>query len=80
MNEFAFTMAHFKVPEPPVSPPEPTDEEYDRNGRNSCRKEAIEAAGTLISRLDELDHDGIHRHTQKHLEDLQEYLENDMED
>jgi len=68
-----------KLPEPPASPPEPSDEEYDRNCRNSCREEAIEALGTAISRLDEIDHDGIYRHTQKYLERLVKYLQNDME-
>ena len=80
MNDFHFTMTHLPVPEPSVSPPEPSDGEYARNTRNSCRDSAIEAAGTLISRLDELDHDGIHRHEQKRLEGLQEYLRNDKED
>ena len=68
-----------KVPDQPVSPPEPTDEEYARNCRNLCREETINALDTAISRLDELDHDGKERGTQKYLEGLQESLRNDME-
>jgi hypothetical protein len=64
----------------PENPPELTDAKWDRNNRNSMRQDAIDALDMAISRLDELDHDGIHRHTQKRLEDLQEYLQNDMED
>lgn len=65
--------------EPPTDPPVVDDATYERNVRNSCRTDAIEALGTVISRLDELNYDGVHRHTQKYLEQLQEYLTNDME-
>lgn len=53
--------------------------DYYRIMRNSCRYDAMAALGTVITRLDELDHDGIHRHTQLYLEDLRRYLNDDME-
>jgi hypothetical protein len=80
MNDFKYSMACFHIPEQKVSPPEIDDWDYDRNVRNACRKDAIQAIDTLVSNLDELDHDGKHRHTQKYLENLRDYLERDMED
>lgn len=41
--------------EPPINPPERTDEEWEKINRNSMRQEAIEALGTVLSRLGELD-------------------------
>ena len=59
-----------KVPDMPVNFLEPTDEEWERNNRNNMRLDAIAAIDTLVSNLDELEHDGIHRHTQKYLAEL----------
>jgi len=69
-----------KVPDQAISPPEPTDEVYEKNVRNSCRREAIMALGTVISRLDEINHHGAGRYTQRNLQNLQEYLQREMED
>ena len=44
-----------KVPDMPVGPPEPDDATWEKNNRNGIRREAIEALGTAISRLTELD-------------------------
>jgi len=78
--DYSYLITGRKVPKQAVSPPELTDEVYEKNVRNSCREEAINALGTVISRLDEIKHDGRHRHTQKDLEDPQDYLMRDMED
>jgi hypothetical protein len=56
------------------------EDDYDRIQRNGCRYDAIAALGTVISRLDELDHDGEERWTQLALEMLRNSLENDLED
>ena len=69
-----------KLPEQAINPPHLDDEEWERVQRNSIRQDAIEAANLLISRLDELDHDGHHRHQQKDLELLVDYLERDMDE
>lgn len=68
------------LPEPPVNPPELSDEEEARDERNWARDESMELIDRLIANLDFLDHDGIHRHSQKYLAELQDYLERDMED
>ena len=65
------------IPDLPESPPAVDEADYDRIQRNSCRYDAIAALGTVISRLDELDHDG---HTCAYLENLRDYIQNDMED
>jgi hypothetical protein len=72
-------IGHSHRPEPPISPPEMSDELYDRNCRNICRESAMHHLDSAISRLDELEHDGIHRHAQKYLEELRRYLTDDME-
>jgi hypothetical protein len=68
------------IPDLPVNPPELSDEEWERNNRNSMRNDAINALATAIDRLDELEHDGHHRHAQKYLESLRDYLGRDLED
>jgi hypothetical protein len=71
---------HRSTPEPPADPPEADDVTDEANLRNQTRSEAIEAIEKTIDCLDELKHDGIHRHSQKYLGDLKAYLERDMED
>ena len=55
MDKYQYTMTNFKVPDQAEPPPEPTAEEFDRNVRNSCRQEAIEALNVALSRLEELE-------------------------
>ena len=70
-----------KVPDMPVNPPEPDDATWEKNNRNSIREEVIEALGTVISRLDELDWDeSTSRGTQSALLNLMIKVNEDMED
>ena len=80
MTGYEYSMGNFRVHDEPESPPAVDEGDYYRIMRNSCRHDAIAALGTVIARLDELDHDGIHRHTQLYLENLRDYLERDLED
>jgi hypothetical protein len=80
VSDYSYSKANFKVPDMPVSPPEPDDETYDRNIRNSLRSEAMMAAATLIMCLDDLGPEGDYRYTQKYIEQLRDYLEREMED
>ena len=63
----------------PMSPPEISDEEYDRNVRNNLRLEIIQIIGTLGDRLNELS-DGGFDGTLWRLNKLREYLYGDYED
>jgi len=76
MVGYSYSMANFKVPDQPVDPPEFTDEELDIVERNWCREEAIEALGTAIGRLVEVDCDN---ETIIYLNDLQTRLYAEME-
>lgn len=69
-----------KLPELPVSPPEPTDEENARTERNWAREESVELIDRIVSNLDFLNHDGTRRRTQYELEELRDYLKRDMEE
>jgi hypothetical protein len=69
-----------RLPEQPVSPPEISDEEYDRNVRNACRRDAIKAIDTLLANLEELHQGNWFQDTQADLDELRDYLERDMED
>jgi hypothetical protein len=70
------------VPDMPVDPPEPSNEEYDRIYRNSCRIDAINSIRSLECALVELsDEHGLgYQNTLKTLADLRDYLERDLED
>ena len=63
------------VPDMMVNPPEPTDEEWERNNRNSMREEAIDALGTAISRLNELDDTDSISYLEIVLDNLQQGME-----
>ena len=67
-----------KVPDMPVDPPELSDKEWERNNRNSIRREAIEAIGTVLSRLNELDH--LSFELSVNLAFLRDKLRQEMED
>ena len=65
-----------KVPDMPISPPEPDDATWEKNNRNSMREEAIEALNTAVSRLTELDdNDSI-----SYLEIVRDNMQQDMEE
>ena len=66
-------------PEPPIDPPEPSDEQYERNVRNSLREEICQHIDSIDSKLDELEPNGHPKFIQS-LAELREYLRNDMED
>ena len=67
-----------KVPDMPVGPPELDDATWEKNNRNSIRREAIDALGTVISRLNELDH--LSFELSVNLAFLRDKLRQEMED
>ena len=79
MDDYAYTMTNFKVPDLPTNLPEPTDAEYEKNVRNSCRRDAIEAIGTALDNLSQLE-DGKHKEEIRSLKNLRVDLVLDMED
>ena len=77
MNDYSYSMANFKVSDQATSPPEPTDEAWERNNRNDIRLDAINALNTAIGRLVEVD---IDNDTIISLYNLQTRLYAEMED
>lgn len=69
-----------KLPEQPISPPEMSDEQYEKNCRNMSREDAINALGTVICRLTEAELDREYFYDKVYFEMLLERLQNDMEE